>query len=117
MAKFMFLLRGGCEPRPEMTPEEMQQSMQMYMDWIQDGTESGWILDAGNRLGAGAVVQPDLTVIDGPFAESKELVGGYMMVEAADLAAAVEIVKTSPMVKGGSTIEVRELPDMGKRKE
>ena len=119
MAKFMFLQRGGgsCENRPEMTPDEMQQSMQMYMDWMQEGTEAGWILDPGNRLGAGAVVKPDMTVIDGPFAESKELVGGYMMVEASDLAAAIEIVKGSPMVKGGSTIEVRELPDMGKKNE
>ncbi len=117
MAKFMFLLRGSgsCEDRPEMTPEQMQQQMQTYMDWMQEGTEAGWLLDPGNRLGAGAVVKPDLTVIDGPFAESKELVGGYMTVEAADLAAAVEIVKGSPMVKSGSTIEVRELPDMGKQ--
>lgn len=119
MAKFMFLLRGSgsSEKRPEKTPEEMQQEMQAYMDWMQGGTEAGWILDPGNRLGAGAVVKPDLTVIDGPFAESKELVGGYMMVEADDLAAAVEIVKGSPMVKGGSTIEVRELPEMGKKCE
>jgi hypothetical protein len=117
MAKFMFLQRGGSEKRPEKTPEEMQQEMQMYMDWMQEGTKAGWILDTGNRLGAGAVVKPDMTVIDGPFAESKELVGGYMMVEASDLAAAIEIVKGSPMVKGGSTIEVRELPEMGKKCE
>ncbi len=115
MAKFMFLQRGGggCDSRPEMTPEQMQQEMQAWMEWIQGGTEAGWIIDPGNRLGAGAVVKPDMTVIDGPFAESKELVGGYMMVEAADMAAAVEIVKGSPMVKRGSTIEIRELPEMG----
>ncbi len=117
MAKFMFLQRGGCEKRPEMSPEQMQQEMQTWMNWIQGGTEAGWILDPGSPLGAGAVVKPDLTVIDGPFAESKELVGGYMMVEASDLAAAVEIVKGSPMVKSGSTIEVRELPIMGKQDE
>ncbi len=117
MAKFMFLQRGGSEKRPEMRPEQMQQEMQMYMDWIKGGVEAGWILDPGNRLGAGAVVKPDMTVIDGPFTESKELVGGYMMVEASDLAGAIEIVKGSPMVKGGNTIEVRELPEMGKKCE
>ena len=115
MARFMFLQRGGCEERPDMTPEQMQQEMQTWMDWIQEGTTAGWILDPGSPLAGGAVVKPDQTVIDGPFAESKELVGGYMMVEAADLAAAVELVKGSPMVRTGSTIEVRELPDMGKQ--
>ncbi|QDV49852.1 YciI family protein [Gimesia fumaroli] len=115
MAKFMFLLRSGGirESSSEKTPEEMQQMMQMYMDWMQEGTEAGWILDPGNRLGAGAVVKPDMTVIDGPFAETKELVGGYMVVETPDLAAAIEIAKGSPMVKGGNIIEVRELPDKG----
>ena len=35
MAKFMFLQRGGSENRPKMTPEQMQQEMQTYMDWMQ----------------------------------------------------------------------------------
>ena len=39
-----------------------------------------------------AVVRPDLSVTDGPFAEAKELVGGYSMVQAPDLAAAVELI-------------------------
>ncbi|GAB4151810.1 MAG: YciI family protein [Planctomycetaceae bacterium] len=119
MARFMFLLRGGenCGSRSEMTPEQMQQMMQTYMDWMTEGKEAGWLLDPGNRLGAGAVVKPDMAVIDGPFAESKELVGGYMMVEARDLAAAIEIVKGSPMVKGGNTVEIRELPEMEMKNE
>ena len=57
MAKFMFLQRGGCEKRPEMSPEQMQQEMQAWMEWIQGGTEAGWILDPGSPLGAGAVVK------------------------------------------------------------
>ena len=116
MAKFMFLQRGGCENRPEMTPEQMQQEMQMWMDWIQGGIEAGWMLDGGDGLKpGGAVVNADLSVTDGPFAESKELVGGYSMVEASDLAAAIELAKGSPMPKSGGTVEVRELPNVGKQ--
>ncbi len=84
MAKFMFLQRGGCEKHSEMTPEQMQAGMKACMDWMKKGTEEGWLLDPGSPLGTGAVINPDLTVMDGPFAESKELVGVYSIVEASD---------------------------------
>lgn len=113
MAKFMFLQRGGCEDRPQMTPEQMEAGMKAWMDWVKQGTDAGWLLDPGSRLGDGAVVQPDLTVIDGPFAESKELVGGYTIVEADDLEAACEFAKQTIQLAGAGKIEVREIASMG----
>ena len=116
MSKFMFVYRGGHEDMKNASPEQMQQVMQMWMDWIQAGTEAGWMLDGGDGLKPeGAVVQPDLSVIDGPFAESKELVGGYSMVEAADLPAAIGLAKGSPMIASGGSVEVRELANVGKQ--
>ncbi len=115
MAKFMFVYRDGDESK-ELSPEEMQQAMQVWMDWIKNGMEAGWLLDGGDALKPdGRVVNPDNSVTDGPFAESKELVGGYSMVEAADLDAAVELAKDSPMIsvhKG--TVEIREFAGVGK---
>ena len=114
MPKFMFVYRGGHEGMEHASPEQMQQVMQMWMDWIAAGSEAGWMLDGGDALKPnGAVVNADLSVTDGPFAESKELVGGYSMVEASDLAAAIELAKGSPMPKSGGTVEVRELPNVG----
>lgn len=114
MPKFMFLQRGGCDNRPEMTPEQMQAGMKEMMDWIQSATEDGWLLDPGSPLnGGGAVVESNLTVIDGPFAESKELVGGYSIIQAKDLAEACERAKQMMRMAGGGKIEVRELPNMG----
>ena len=114
MAKFMFLQRGGCEDRPEMTPEQMEAGMKAWMDWVKSGTDEGWLLDPGSPLsGTGAVVQPDLTVTDGPFTESKELVGGYTIVEASDLAAACELAKQTIQLAGAGKIEVRELANVG----
>ena len=55
----------------------------------------------------------DFSVIDGPFAESKELVGGYTMVEAPDLAAACELAKRTIKMTGAGTIEVREVASVG----
>ncbi len=116
MPKFMFVYRGGHEGMEDASPEQMQQVMQMWMDWIQGGTEAGWLLDGGDGLKPnGAVVKADLSVTDGPFAESKELVGGYSMVQATDLAAAIELAKGSPMPKSGGTVEVRELANVGKQ--
>ncbi len=116
MAKFLFVYRGGDsdEDMTQKSPEEMQQVMQVWMDWIQKGMEAGWLVDGGDALlPGGSVVQPDLTVTDGPFAESKELVGGYSMVEAPDLAAAVELAKSCPMPAAGGSVEVRQLACVG----
>lgn len=114
MAKFMFLQRGGCEDRAEMTPEQMQAMMKSCMEWMKSGQEEGWLLDPGAQLSGGAaVVESDMTVIDGPFAESKELVGGYTIVEAPDLATACELAKRTIQMAGAGKIEVREIANMG----
>ena len=117
MAKFMFLHRssggsgdgsGGGECGKERSPEEMQQAMQAMGAWMENGMKAGWLLDPGDGLKpAIKIVHPDSTVTDGPFAESKELVGGYCMVEAADLDAAVELARAMPQT--GGALEVREL--------
>ena len=110
MAKFMFLQRGGCDERPEMTPEQMEAGMKVWQQWMTEGQEAGWLLDPGSALGKdGAVVQPDLSVIDGPFAESKELVGGYSVLQATDYDQAAEYAKTCPIIHVGGSIEIREL--------
>ena len=62
MAKFMFLQRGGCDSPPEMTPEQMEQGMKAWMDWVKSGTEEGWLLDPGSGLGSGAVVNASRSI-------------------------------------------------------
>ena len=97
------------------SPEQMQQVMQMWVDWIDEGIEAGWMLDGGDALKpGGAVVNPDLSLTNEPLAESKEVVGGYSMIEASDLAAAIKLAKGSPMLRSGGTVEVRELANVGK---
>ena len=114
MSRFMFLQRGSCEGRPEMSPEQMQAQMKSCMEWMKEGQDQGWLLDPGAPLNGGsAVVGPDMSVTDGPFAESKELVGGYTIVEAADLAAACELAKKTIEMAGAGKIEVREIADIG----
>jgi hypothetical protein len=113
MPKFMFVYREGSgnptDPS-EVSPEEMQVVMQAWMDWIKGGMEAGWMVEGGDALKPqGKVVHPDSSITDGPFAESKELVGGYSMVEAESLDAAVALTHGCPMFAAGGTVEVREL--------
>jgi len=114
MAKFLFIYRGGDCKMEDMSPEQMQQVMQVWNDWIQGGMEAGWLIDGGDALmSGGQVVNPDLTVTDGPFAEAKELVGGYSMVQADSIEAAAELAKTCPVPPNGGSVEVRPLACVG----
>ena len=114
MPKYMFVYRGCHEQLEHASPEQMQEITQLWMDWIENGSDAGWMLDGGDGLKPdGAMVNTDYSVTDGPFTESKELVGGYSLVEAADLAAAVELAKSSPMPSTGGTVEVREIAPVG----
>ena len=118
MPKFMFVYRQGPEARERMaeaSPEEMQKVMEAWMSWIQVGIESGWMVDGGDALKPdGRVVRADGSVTDGPFAESKELVGGYSMVETSDLSAAEQLTADCPIFAAGGSVEVRELANVGK---
>jgi hypothetical protein len=108
MAKFLFVYRGGNHDK--MTPEEMQKSMKKWEKWIGEGFQKGWMVDAGDGLTReGRVVTAKKIVTDGPFVESKELVGGFSIVQADTIAAAAEFAKGCPGLLAGGTVEVRPL--------
>ena len=109
MAKFIILIKGDGSGWNSLTPEQMQATMQKYFDWSAQLRTEGRYLD-GNELGdAGPVLSRanGVTSIDGPFAETKESVGGYYLIEAADLNEAAEVSKGCPALEHGNTVEVR----------
>jgi hypothetical protein len=111
MNDFVFLYRGG--KRPE-SPTQGQQVMQKWMDWLKDLGAKGHIKDPGHPLEqTGKVVRSRTGAItDGPYAESKDLVGGYSLILAADLAEAVELSKGCPIFDAGGLVEVRPIMKM-----
>jgi hypothetical protein len=110
MAKFLFVYRRGNDTAHKMTPEEMQQHMQKWHTWIAEGLRKGWILDSGDALTQeGRVVNARKVVTDGPFVESKEIVGGFSIVQADTLDAAAELAKGCPGLLAGGAVEVRPL--------
>ena len=110
MAKFLFVYRNRSESYGTMSPEEMQQVLQKWQTWIADGLKKGWMLDAGDALKKeGRVVNARKVVSDGPFIETKEVVGGFSVVQADTLDAAAELAKGCPIFLRGGTVEVRPL--------
>jgi hypothetical protein len=110
MAKFMFVYRGSDEEFAKLSPEELQKHMQQWGAWIEEGFTKGWLLNAGDALTPeGRCVSSKMVVTDGPFVESKEVVGGYSVVEADTIDAAAIIAKGCPGLLAGGIVEVRPL--------
>src|SRR5687767_1209680 len=91
------------------TPERAQRSMQAWLGWIRDLESKGALKDPGQPLErTGKVVRGQQKLVtDGPYAEDKDLVLGFIVVEARDLAHAVELATACPIVEGGGSVEVR----------
>ena len=112
MSEFLFLYRGG--ERSGESPAQMQQEMQRWMTWLGKLRESGNVKDPGQPLdcSGGKVVRgKSKTVTDGPYAE-KDVVGGYTLVQAKDLAHAVELSLGCPIFDHGGLVEVRPVMNM-----
>jgi hypothetical protein len=116
MANFLFVYRGGEDNYAKMTPDEIQGVMKKWTDWIGEGFAKGWMVDAGDALTPeGKVVHANKVVTDGPFVESKEIVGGFSIVSADSIAAAAELAKGCPGLLTGGKVEVRVLAGLGSK--
>jgi hypothetical protein len=116
MANFLFVYRGNTEAYAKLTPDQMQQNMQQWNQWIGEGLQKGWLVDTGDALTQeGRVVNSKKLVTDGPFVESKEIVGGYSVVKANSIDAAAELAKGCPGLATGGSVEIRPLAGMGKK--
>jgi hypothetical protein len=111
MSEYLFLYRGGSRPT---SPQEAQAVMQLWMNWMQELARQGHMKDRGQPLDpAGKVVSGrEKAITDGPFAEAKDLVGGYTLITAADLAEAAELAKGCPVFDRGGSVEVRPVMKM-----
>jgi hypothetical protein len=110
MSAFVYLFRASTtEMREAMRPERAQQSLQAMMAWFKDLEQKGHLKNPGLPLEpSGRVVSGKGGVIsDGPYAEAKDMVLGFIVVEARDLAEAIALSRSCPIVVGGGAIEIR----------
>lgn len=101
----------------DLSLDEMQQVMDRTYAWFERLRREGKLKAAQPLFGEGKIVsgKKKRTVTDGPFAESKEAVNGYLIVNVATMEEALEIAGERPLLDCGSTLEVRpiapECPD------
>ena len=108
MATFMLLLRGG--EFSGYSPEESQKILEDYMGWSQKLRTQGKYKAGDELKGGGRVLSvKDGRVIDGPFTETKEVIGGFFLIEEPNLEAAMATSKDCPHLKYKGTVEVREI--------
>jgi hypothetical protein len=109
MPQYMLLLYHDPSGFEKLSPEEMQKAVEKYMAW----KKKPFVVDS-KRLekDPGRVIRANAghpRASDGPYSETKEVLGGYYAIEAASYDAAVERTLDHPHLEFGGTIEVRQL--------
>jgi hypothetical protein len=109
MERFMLIFHGG--QIDQLSPEEMQAHMGKWFAWVSKlrstgQYEAGEPLLPGGKLVSGANGK---NVVDGPYTEGKEVVGGYFIINAKDLDEAVAISKGCPDFERDGSVQVRQV--------
>ncbi len=113
MPHYMLILHEEPMDYSQMSPDEIEAVIREYIEWSQlieaKGKYVGGqkLVDEGGRLlhGFGS----DFRVTDGPYAEAKEVIGGFFTISAADYNEAVELSSDCPHLKYGGRVELREI--------
>jgi hypothetical protein len=116
MAKFMLLLHENPDSLKNYSAQEMQKVIEKYNAWSGKLAQSGKLL-GGEKLseeGGKRLVRKkgDVVVTDGPYSETKEVVGGYFVVEAKSYEEAVDMSRSCPHLEFGGVIDVRKVDEI-----
>ena len=111
MADFAFLFRGRDLSG---SPEQRQNHLQKWVAWFKDLDTKGHLKDPGHPLEeTGKVVKgKQKNLNDGPYAEAKDVVAGYIVVQASDLDHAAQLATGCPILEVGGSVEIRPLQMM-----
>lgn len=109
MSEFMMIFRMAPIANFQPTPEQMQESIKHWQDWIGSIAAQGKFVST-NQLGFnGKTLKPDGVITDGPYAELKEIVGGYIIVNAENIDDALKLAEGCPILFVGGHVEVRDI--------
>ena len=113
MSEFLYIIRGGDDITTTKSPEEMEQHMQEWRTWMGNLANNNQLVGGQPLMNEAKTLIDDGTkVIDRPLAEGKELVGGYLIVNAENLQEATDLAKDCPGFEHHCSIEVREIAPM-----
>lgn len=110
MKEFMMIFRNEKMSTGEMpSPEQMQAVMKEWQNWIGGIAAQGKYISTNRLYPEGKTLKANNVITDGPYAEVKEMVGGYLIVKAETLDEAVEMAKSCPNLVYGGNVEVRSV--------
>jgi hypothetical protein len=110
--KYLLLLYGDESQWAEASPEDIQRSMDAYVEYDREIREAGVFiagegLEATNAATTVRLREGETVHSDGPFAETREQLGGFYLLECQDLDAALRWAAKVPAVHEGGSVEVR----------
>ncbi len=108
MNEYMLIFRNAM-PKEKPSAEQMQAMLTSWQKWITGISQKGKYSGTNRLIPEGKTISPGNVVTDGPYAEGKEMVGGYLVVKSANLNEAVELAKSCPALTYGGTVEVRSV--------
>ncbi|MDX9858012.1 MAG: YciI family protein [candidate division Zixibacteria bacterium] len=112
MPQYMLLIHNG--DWEELSPEQMQQTIQRYIAWVRTLREQHRFIAGDELKNTGrTLVVKNGQIVDGPFTETKEIIGGYFIIEAADYDEAVAVTRDCPTFAHGGSVQVREINNPG----
>ncbi|HUK21658.1 MAG TPA: YciI family protein [Gemmatimonadales bacterium] len=115
MSEYVLLYRNTPQNRRETarSPEQAQQTMKQWQAWFKQLSDNGKLKNLGQPLDdEGKVVGSKKTITDGPYMETKDVVGGYSLIEARDLDEAAKLAQGCPIFEVGGSVEVRPVRQM-----
>jgi len=115
---YLLLFRGNIWDKG-LSPEQLQTVVSDWMAWFEGLKEKGKCIGGHPLEREGKLVsgKQGRNVADGPFAESKEEIGGYFYLQVADENEAIEIAKQCPGLEYGAVVEVRPVADICSMRE
>ena len=110
MKEFVLIFRNEKMPEAQFTPEGMMVISKQWENWIGGIAAQNKLAARGNRLGTeGKTVNPNNVITNGPYAEIKEMISGYIIVKGDTIDEAVEMAKGCPILEVGGNVEVRDI--------
>ena len=111
MEEYLLLMRLDLLTKEEQpSPEQLQEYMKQYHDWV-GGIAAQNKFNGGTGLSTeGKVIKTNNVITDGPFAEIKESIAGFISIKANDFDEAVALASACPILQGaGNSVEVRKV--------
>ena len=113
MKEFMLLFRQPSYDYREADPEKMKVLGKKWQDWAGGIAAQGKMVSNGNRLSMeGKVLKAGGVITDGPFVETREILGSFIVVKADSLDEATTLAHGCPAIEEGGSVEIR--PVFGK---